>query len=278
MTTRKKEIARYVWTGDCDQIGAAWPGDLWTRIGQSRADLRAALVAEVHHRSDGTSAPALPKEFDPVLFARAKVAPMVRGLFPRREQDIVLAVLDRSVVFLTKENIDEVLTGAQWPRTAWALANLYLASLGQKLLGPDAPRIVGLSEGTTCYVSLEYFQETNRFADFVVHEVAHIFHNCKRGTIGLPQSRSKEWLLDIEFRKREGFAYACEAYSRILEPGNRPAVRRELLAEHAASILPPAECVDPQEYLAILGEAVTAHNGWKRILARCARRSPVKSS
>ena len=50
-----------------------------------------------------------------------------------------------------------------------------------------------------------------------MHEVAHIFHNCKRRTLGLPHSRTKEWLLDIAFVERETFAYACETYSRILE-------------------------------------------------------------
>ena len=40
----------------------------------------------------------------------------------------------------------------------------------------------------------------------MVHEVAHIFHNCKRRNAGLPETRRKEWLLDIEFRKRETLA------------------------------------------------------------------------
>lgn len=53
----------------------------------------------------------------------------------------------------------------------------------------DAHRIVGLSEETTCYVSTDYFAATDRFADFVVHEAAHIFHKCKRRTIGLPDER-----------------------------------------------------------------------------------------
>ena len=73
-----------------------------------------------------------------------------------------------------------------------------------------------LSEETTCYVSPAYFGEEDPFADVVVHEVAHIFHNCKRHKAGLRQTRRREWLLDIEFRKRETFAYACEAYACVL--------------------------------------------------------------
>ena len=71
------------------------------------------------------------------------------------------------------------------------------------------PRIVGLSEETTCYVCANYSREENRFDDFVVHEVAHIFHNGKRETIGLPEIRGREWLLEIDYAKRETFAYAC---------------------------------------------------------------------
>jgi hypothetical protein len=103
-----------------------------------------------------------------------------------------------------------------------------------------------------------------------VHEAAHIFHNCKRRTIGIPETRRKEWLLPIEFRKRETFAYACEAYARILELGASLADRKALLSELSRGPLPGDERVDGDEYLDILREAVQARNGWKRIPARCA--------
>ena len=108
----------------------------------------------------------------------------------------------------------------------------------------------------------------------MLHEAAHVFHNCKRETLGLPSSRRREWLLEIEFRKRETFAYACEAYSRILELGVDQKHRQRLLAELALKPLPGDDRVDGEEYLDILGEAVAARNGWKRILGRC---SPAKS-
>ena len=103
-------------------------------------------------------------------------------------------------MFLTPDNISAILAEAHWLGTAWDLANLYLLSIGAAPLGDDAPNIVGLSEETTCYVSMEYFADTPRFADFVVHEAAHIFHNCKRHTIGLPHTRTREWVLEIEYR------------------------------------------------------------------------------
>ena len=79
-------------------------------------------------------------------------------------------------------------------------------------------------------MSMAYFKPSGQVDDFVVHEAAHIFHNCKRQKIGLPATGRREWLLDIDFGKRETFAYACEVYSRILELGRSTSARRELLS------------------------------------------------
>ena len=127
-----------------------------------------------------------------------------------------------------------------------------------------------MSEETTSYVSVEYFTGSGRFADFVFHEAAHVFHNCKRRTIGLPYTRRREWILDIDFAKREAFAYACEAYDRILELSDGPAERLALLSELERGPLPSADRVDRGEYVDVLREAVAGRNSWKRILARCA--------
>jgi hypothetical protein len=102
----------------------------------------------------------------------------------------------------------------------------------------------------------------------MVHEAAHIFHNCKRETIELPTTRRREWL-EIDYAKRETFAYSCEAYSRILELGKTRSARSKLLSELAEGPMPPDEHVDGAGYVDILREAVAARNGWKRILERC---------
>lgn len=194
---------------------------------------------------------------------------MVQGLFPVHEQESVLDVLGRSVVFLMPATIDKVLEQTPWLSTAWDLANLYLAGIGAELLADDAPALLGLSEGTTCYFSAEYFGAPGRFDDFLVHEAAHIFHNCKRRTIGLRETRRREWLLEIEFAKRETFAYACETYSRIHDLGQGLRSRQALLAEYAQGPMPADDRLDVDDYLDILREAVAARNGWKRILALC---------
>jgi hypothetical protein len=195
---------------------------------------------------------------------------MVKGLFPAKEREVILGLLEKSLVFLTQDNIEHVLREERWPSTAWNLANLYLGSIGADCLNGNPSDLVGLSQETTCYVAMTYFSEDDPFADFVVHEAAHVFHNWKREFVGLPHTRYREWLLQIDFAKREGFAYACEAYHRIVERGVSPTDRTRLLAEYADSGVPTTDRVDQEELVGILAEAVAARNGWKRILSRCA--------
>lgn len=270
------EIERYLRTGDSDDMATAWPGDLMDRGRQQHADLRRALVAEVRRLAKGLTHEPVPADVG-AAFTRAKIEPMVRGLFPKAEQDTVLATLEQSVVYVTSETIEPILLTHTWDSSAWDLANLYLLAVGAELLGDEAPRIVGISEETTCYVSPDYFADDDPFADFVVHEAAHIFHNCKRRTLGLPATRRKEWLLDIEFRKRETFAYSCEAYARIIDRARNPKERIALAAEYGAEVRVTAERVDPAEVASIVAEAASARNGWKVILARCAPTSQPRS-
>jgi len=271
ISARRAAVQRFLRTGDYDLKFPAWSGNIIERETKATDDMLAALVTEVKKRSGKAAPVSFPADL--VAFTRTKVEPMVRGLFRRDEQETVLAVLERSVVFLTPTNIEQVLLGCTWPHSAWDLANLYLGSVDAPLLGPDAPKIVGLSEETTCYVSPAYFADADPFADFVVHEAAHIFHNCKRHTIGLAETRTREWLLDIKFQKRETFAYACEAYARVLEHAPRLRDRQALAAEYGSKAVVSDSRVDPAEIGDLLAVACAARNGWKVILHRC---SPEK--
>jgi len=269
-TPQRIEVDRFLASGYYDNAFEIWPGDTFVeRATCGSAALRSALISEVLERTGHAAVPAFLENADLKVFAHAKLAPMVQGLFPQQERMIVLERLERSVVFLTPATIANILEKTPWLKTAWDLANLYLASFDAKRLSDDAPDIVGLSEETTCYVSVEYFDANNRFDDYVVHEVAHIFHNCKRETLGLNVIRHREWLLEIDFAKRETFAYACEAYSRILELGETRSTRNRLLSELADGVMPPDERVQCAEYVDILREAVGARNGWKCIRERC---------
>jgi hypothetical protein len=240
------------------------------------ADLRGALVEEVRRLAKGRTHEPVPDNVG-VEFTRAKVVPMVRGLFSKAEQDVVLATLEKSVVYVTGETIEPIIMSQSYDRSAWDLANLYLLSFGAKLLGPEAPCLVGISEATTCYVSPDYFAEQDPFADFIVHEAAHIFHNCKRRTIGLRETRTREWLLDIQFRKRETFAYSCEAYARVIARAKTPAERRTLAAEYGSERRLSEARVEPVEVASIVAEAANSRNGWKVILRRCAPSTKPRS-
>ena len=266
-----QEVERYLRTGDHDIRYSALPGHLFLERARvmDRA-MREALLAEVRRREKGRPPRSGPGGVDVARLARDKATPMVRGLFPAMERESILRLLESCVVFLTCDNIGDVLTGAMWHRTAWDLANLYLGSIGAKCLGAEASCLAGLSEETTCYVSLAYFDEPNPFADFVVHEMAHVFHNWKRERVGLPHTRYREWLLEIDFAKRETFAYACEAYSRIQERASGREECKRLLSEYTSDWALVAEGVEQDELARILSEAVFARNGWKRILRRCA--------
>ena len=267
----EQAIKRYLRSGEHDPHFRAWPGDSYFgRAQQGDAAFRKALKSAIHKRTPPDAIPPVAlAELDVVTFTRQSVLAMVQGLFPRHEQACILDMLERSVVFLTPATIDQVLEQSRWLSTSWQLANLFLAGIKADMLADDAPNLVGLSEETTCYLSAAYFEASGRFDDFLVHEVAHIFHNSKRCTIGLRETRQREWLLEIDYAKRETFAYACETYSRIHQLGKGPRARQKLLAEYAQGPMPSDDRVDVAEYLDILGEAVLARNGWKRILMRC---------
>lgn len=265
------DVEAYLQTGTSPESAYDWPGqNIIERQIAQHEEMSDALLAAVRTRAAASTRklPAPPRDLK--QFTRRKVEPMVAGLFPEVEREPVLRMLEKSVVFLAPENIERVIgEEVTWPHTAWNLANLYLASVGAEMLSDEAVGILGLSEHTTCYVTLQYFGETSPLADFLVHEAAHTFHNCKRDTVGLKRTRRREWLLDIEFRKREPFAYSCEAYSRLRELGRTRAERAALLEEHARCPM-AIDGDDDDEYIDILREAVGARNGFKRILKRCA--------
>jgi hypothetical protein len=266
----EREVAHFLATGESDPLGRAFPGaNILERVTNHERHLREALLQEVQRRERGRQQRHMPEAFDPVIWTRRKVQPMISGLFPRVEHEVVLGVAERSIVFLTQEAAHQAIRETPFLSSARTIANTYLHSLGAPTLGDEPSQIVGLNLERECYVSMDYFADDDPFADYVTHEVAHIFHNCKRETVGLPYSRSREWLLDIAFAERETFAYACEAYGRILEQSNGKNHRQSLVVQYARGPTQPEDRVQQSKLVDILAEAVEARNGWKRILARC---------
>ncbi len=103
-TSPRRDIDRYLSKGQHDDFFCTWPGDdFLARAKCGDTALREALIATVRQRTRHATVPEALAGIDVVAFTRAKVAPMVRGLFPRDEQETVLDVLGRSVVFVTPD-------------------------------------------------------------------------------------------------------------------------------------------------------------------------------
>lgn len=268
--TQEKEIQRYIKSGEYNALHLSWPGDnIMERCQIAEHTLKKNLLEVVRKQANDKSPPSLPEDFDVSQFTISKIQPMVKGFFTPKERDSVLGLFRDSLVFITADNIDQVINNTSWLNTAWDIANLYLGSLDVPGLDGNKVGIVGLSEGQTFFVSMDYFEDEDPFADYVIHEAAHVFHNWKRKLAGLPQNPNREWLLPIDIRKRELFAYTCEAYSRILEQTKISADRRRLHADYVSNWIPSADNLDQNELKDVLFEAVTARSGWKRILQRC---------
>lgn len=217
------------WGADIQRYLATGTLDPHYQPGRSK-QAREALIAAVLGSTRGYAHYQVPR-VNLKQLTRSPVEPMVRGLFPRREQDVVLDLLESSVVVVSSDNIEDLLRQVNWDCTAWELAAIYLHSVGASLLSPEMPVILGKSEATTCYICANYFDpEHEPFSDYLVHEVAHVFHNWKRERVGLPYTRNREWLLEIDFHERENFALACEAY--------RPCPRTQLERDATAATCP----------------------------------------
>ena len=122
-------------------MGGPWPGDFVERGRRQHADIRGTLLDEVRRLAKGRTHEAVPDNVG-APFTRANVEPMVRGLFPKAEQDVVLATLEKSVVYVTSDTIESIILSHGWDRSAWDLANLYLLSVGAELATNDDDRLI----------------------------------------------------------------------------------------------------------------------------------------
>ena len=265
-------LRRYVASGECGIPDAGASDD--PAIEMLRRNARWAyrqelwLAVERRARKRTTVPPALVEGPDALM--RRRATPMIQGLFPARERKVVLNFLGRSLLVLTEANIRGALTTTPCDHAAWMIANLYLESLGAPLLGPEAPKLLGLAEKARCYVTPNAATTRAFLVDVVVHEAAHVLQDSTREMAGLSGPHSQETLLSIDPRQTETFAYACEVYSTVLRDGLTPIEQRALPS--ILTVVTPLggdRGVDGSELVDIVREACAARNGWKRILARC---------
>lgn len=114
MTSMAEAIERYLCTGEYEIDHFQWPGrNIVEKSKNGHDDHVRALVAEVKRRSKGRTHAPVP-ELDLAAWTRRKLTPMVHGFFPEAEREIVLRLFEKSVVFLTSDNIEAVLREQMW--------------------------------------------------------------------------------------------------------------------------------------------------------------------
>lgn len=273
----KVEVAHYLATGEHDPNNwRLYPGKTAMEQMAAQAEtLRRALVLRVSRLEAGCDAVAVPADRTSRSYLELKLAPMVNGIFGPEDRAVVLETLVESITFLTRDEVYRVLTESGWPRTNWDVARIWLDSIGAEPLSSSADGLLGLSENQRCYVSLRYFEdlEADTFTDYVVHEAAHLLHNNKRRYLALPERGRSEWLLDLDFRKRELFAYACEFWSRISASAQARKDRMALIDELSPRLENFESEFDADEMEDMLRAVARARYPW-RVLARACKPAP----
>jgi hypothetical protein len=269
-------IEHYLRTGNHDPYFFDWSGDIIERERRAHDDLKRALVDEVSRRAVDRRPSAEMPTIDLAAFTRGKVEPMVRGLFPPAEHEVMLRVLERSVVFLTPDRSRASCSTAHGStprgtsRTSTSAASTPSSSPTTRRGSSDSARRPPASCRSTTSprrIGLSTSSCTRR-------------RTCST-TASAPRwacPRRGEWLLEIAFQKREAFAYGCEAFSRVVERCPKIKDRPAMIEEYAHTFTPSDEHVDHDELVDILREAARVRNGWKHILARCAPRRVRRSA
>jgi hypothetical protein len=260
-------IERYLRTGE----------ETWEGAGSGRFSLAQFREDEAYTRATKTAlrnlfellANLLPGEVQsspPVAVdtIRQRIEPMVRGLVQEDWWEVALREIAARMFVLnvpgTKAAIEAELKtcfmGSAW-RVLWSL-------FGDHALKPDDIEVGcdGLA-GDYAHVRWSAYETKDPYSDVVVHEAAHMLHYLKPSHYRLQVRRHQERFVDIEFCHRELFAYASEAYSRVIKHGERKSriAFAEKMQEGAFSF-PRAELGD---VAALVLEAARARNGWRVI-------------
>jgi hypothetical protein len=195
---------------------------------------------------------------------RSRINSMVKGLVQSDWQEIALCELSARTFVLNfqgaKAAIDAELStcymGSAW-QILWAL-------FGDYGIKPDEIRVEcdGIA-GDFAHARWSAYETTDPYSDVVVHEAAHLLHYLKPGHYGLHVRRGQERLVDVEFRHRELFAYACEAFSRVVLHR-----QRRLRISFAEKMLEDAFSFPRgqiQQVAALVVDAARARRGWRII-------------
>jgi hypothetical protein len=260
-------IERFLRTGE----------ETWEGAGSGRFSLAQFREDEAYTRATKTALRALLHLLASLLPPEAQLAapvaaeaisqriePMVAGLVQTDWQEVALREITARTFVLnyqgTKAALDAELStcsmGSAW-RIVWAL-------FGDHGLKPDGVEVGcdGIA-GDYAHVRWSAYETTDPYSDVVVHEAAHMLHYLKPHHYGLHIRRGQERFVDVEFCHRELFAYACEAYSRVVLHGQRKS--RIAFAEKmqdGAFSFPRGQLED---VAALVLNAARVRNGWRVI-------------
>lgn len=196
---------------------------------------------------------------------RCRIEPMVRGLVPPAWQQVALnEIADRMFVLNlpgAKAGMEAELSTC-FSSTARKVLWACFADYG--LLPNDIEiDFSGISGGSYAHCRWSAFHSDDAYSDVIVHEAAHLLHYLKPELCGLRVPKTKERFVDVDFHRRELFAYTCEAYSCVLQRGNHTSRLgfAGMMRDDAFSF-PDDQIVQISDLVAA---ATRARNGWRTI-------------
>lgn len=206
-------VERFLATGSLPRGHEGWPGATPAeRRAAAEADARALLGRIVRWRASHAPLDVGAPPTDTAVIVRDRAGPMVRGLFPADEAQAILADLPAHVRVVTPATFPSIAAELS-PGAAWDVANLLLDALGAPPLSDDSPELDGLERGAVGCVLPEALHPPCSTRDVLVHELAHVLHDARRGTFGLRPARAP--LLRVPPERRETFAWTCELWSTL---------------------------------------------------------------
>ncbi len=261
-------IERFLRTGE----------ETWDGAGSGRLTLAGLKENEAYTRASKTAlrnlfgllAELLPAEaratpqVGPAIIRR-RIEPMVKGLVQDDWQEVALRELTARTFVLNFQGaraaMDRELATSFMGTATQILWGLY-GDYGLKPEGIDMG-CDGVCAGEFAHVTLSAYESKDPYSDVIVHEAAHLLHYLKPRHYRLHTRRGQQRFVDVEFRHRELFAFACEAYSRVVLHGGRKS--RIAFAEkmHDGAFSFPRSQVE--EIAALVLGAAHARIGWRVI-------------
>jgi hypothetical protein len=216
---KSESVERFLATGEHDPKFLAWEGGLARRRRDGSAELAEILRRVVRWRSRDAplGAPSAPRDAEAEV--RARVGPMIAGLFEEKQAALLSRALPHRVEVVTVDRFQNGLRELPLD-TQWILANMLLDELGAPPVSDAAPQLDGFCHGGRAWVLPRAFDVSEEPTDILVHEVAHLLHDLQWCDV-TPRSKAAP-LLSIAPRVRETWAYSAWARRDAPVAGSMP--------------------------------------------------------